>query len=93
MDMLGGMGGGGSKIELEGPRHIVSPIQYPGILNPTIYIKNTLAPPIYPIIKAPNVNLKLNIDGLKEYYSQEPIIMHRKVQKDYVKKLRSIVDQ
>lgn len=72
MDMfggLGGMGGGGSKIELDGPKHIVNPIQYPGILNPTIYIKNTLAPPIYPIIKAPNVNLKLNVNGLKEYYS------------------------
>ena len=41
--MGGGMGGGdgAAKINMTGPVKVISPIQMPGIVSPSIYIQNT----------------------------------------------------
>jgi hypothetical protein len=38
MDMLGGLNGKKKDLKMFGPKYVISPIQYPGIVNPTIYL-------------------------------------------------------
>lgn len=35
-------------MNFRGPYAVVSPVQFPGILNPTIYIQNKQSPAIFP---------------------------------------------
>ena len=64
-----GMGGGGGS---PGPAPIVAPVQFPGILNPDIYIQNTQSAPVFPQVTAPPVSMNLHINGLEKYYSKTP---------------------
>ncbi len=67
---------GGPQKNIAGPAPIVTPIQFPGILNPDIYIQNTQSAPLFPQLNAPPVNLNLHINGLENYYRQKPLVIH-----------------
>ena len=64
--------GGGSN----GPAPVVTPIQFPGILNPDIYIQNSQSAPIFPQLNAPPINMNLHINGIEKYYKRDPAIVH-----------------
>ncbi len=72
---------GNAEIKMTGPVKVISPIQMPGIVSPSIYIQNTQAAPIYPIVQAPNVDMNLSIKGLEDYYSNKDVIIHRVIDK------------
>lgn len=72
--MMPGLGG-----DPPGPQPVLAPIQFPGIINPDIYISNTQAPPVIPQINPPPVKVDLKIDGMKEFYKQThkpPVILN-----------------
>ena len=60
-----------------GPSPIVSPVQFPGILNPDIYIQNTQSAPVFPQMNAPPISMNLHVDGLESYYKPTPPIVHQ----------------
>ena len=69
------MGGG----DPPGPQPVLAPIQFPGIINPDIYISNTQAPPVIPQINPPPVKVQVKIDGMKEFYKESakpPLIIN-----------------
>jgi hypothetical protein len=66
------MGGGGAA---PGPQPVIAPVQFPGILNPDIYIQNTQSAPVFPELNAPPVNLNLHIKGLEDYYKHKPKVI------------------
>lgn len=93
--LMGGMGGGSdgaSEINMTAPVKVISPIQMPGIVSPSIYIQNTQAAPIYPILQAPNIDMNLNIQGLEDYYNHKDYIVRRVLDRDYMKHLRFLAD-
>ena len=59
-----------------GPHPIISPLQFPGILNPDVYIQNIQSAPLFPEMKSPPVHMNLKIDGLKDYYNPKPPVIH-----------------
>ena len=59
-----------------GPSPVVAPVQFPGILNPDIYIQNTQSAPVFPQMNAPPVSMNLHINGLESYYKPTPPIVH-----------------
>ena len=72
--MIPGMGG-----DPPGPQPVLAPIQFPGIINPDIYIQNTQAPPVIPQINPPPVKVDLKINGLQEFYKRTmkpPVIIN-----------------
>lgn len=72
--MIPGMGG-----DPPGPQPVLAPIQFPGIINPDIYIQNTQAPPVLPQINPPPVKVNLKINGLQEFYKRTvkpPVIIN-----------------
>ena len=72
--MIPGMGG-----DPPGPQPVLAPIQFPGIINPDIYIQNTQAPPVIPQINPPPVKVDLKINGLQEFYkrtAKPPVIIN-----------------
>ena len=72
--MIPGMGG-----DPPGPQPVLAPIQFPGIINPDIYIQNTQAPPVIPQINPPPVKVDLKINGLQEFYKRTmkpPIVIN-----------------
>lgn len=78
---------GGAK--KDGPSPIVTPIQFPGILNPSIYLQNTQSAPIFPQLNAPPVNLNLHVNGLEEYYRPKQRVIHKskKFRSNYFRKI------
>jgi hypothetical protein len=60
-----------------GPQPVIAPVQFPGILNPDIYIQNTQSAPVFPHLNAPPVNLNLHLKGLDKYYNASPKIIHQ----------------
>jgi len=68
------MGGGGGAAP--GPQPVIAPVQFPGILNPDIYIQNNQSAPVFPELNAPPVNLNLHIKGLEDYYKHKPKVIH-----------------
>ena len=72
--MIPGMGG-----DPPGPQPVLAPIQFPGIINPDIYIQNTQAPPVIPQINPPPVKVDLKINGLQDFYKRTmkpPVIIN-----------------
>jgi len=63
--------------EAPGPQPVIAPIQFPGILNPDIYIQNTQSAPVFPHLHAPPVHLNLHLKGLDKYYDAKPKIIHQ----------------
>ena len=92
--MIPGMGG-----DPPGPQPVVAPIQFPGIINPDIYIQNTQAPPVIPQINPPPVNIDLKIKGLEEFYkktAKPPIILntiHHEIQNQGINEINDIANQ
>jgi hypothetical protein len=85
------MGGGGAA---PGPQPVIAPVQFPGILNPDIYIQNTQSAPVFPELNAPAVNLNLHIKGLEDYYKQKPKIIHEVQHFNFEKsRLQRFIDQ
>lgn len=70
------MGMAGAKGGAPGPQPVIAPVQFPGILNPDIYIQNTQSAPVFPQVNAPPVSMNLHIDGLDKYYAKEPRVIH-----------------
>ena len=59
-----------------GPAPVVAPLQFPGILNPNIYIQNQQQAPLFPQLKSPPLNLNLDINGLDDYYDPKAGVIH-----------------
>lgn len=70
--MIPGAPGG----DVKAPAPVIAPIQFPGILNPTIYLQNTQSAPIFPQLNAPPVNVNVHVNGLESYYKPKPVIVH-----------------
>lgn len=92
--MIPGMGG-----DPPGPQPVVAPIQFPGIINPDIYIQNTQAPPVIPQINPPPVNVDLKIKGLEQFYkktAKPPVILntiHHEIQNQGMNEINDIANQ
>ena len=62
---------------------VVAPVQFPGILNPDIYVQNVQSNPIIPEVNPPSINMSLHVDGLEKYYKPDPLVIHHFVHKRY----------
>jgi len=92
--MIPGMGG-----DPPGPQPVLAPIQFPGIINPDIYIQNTQAPPVIPQINPPPVKVDLKINGLQDFYKRTmkpPVIinsLHRHIVNSGAHMINDLADQ
>ena len=86
------MGGGGGAAP--GPQPVIAPVQFPGILNPDIYIQNTQSAPVFPELNAPSVNLNLHVDGLEDYYKHKPKVIHETHHLNFQRsRLKQLIDE
>lgn len=80
--------------EAPGPQPVIAPIQFPGILNPDIYIQNSQSAPIFPHLHAPPVHFNLHLNGLDKYYNANPKIIHQVHHYNFQKdRLHQLIDE
>lgn len=89
MDMEAPSGG----MEIKDSDTVVSPVQFPGIVNPSIFIQNRQAAPIFPLMESPPINMNLQVDGLENYYKPQRKVYYQRYNLEHINELGSLVDE